>query len=168
MRGISPNSNKGFSIIELMIVVAIIGILAAVAVPSYLRHVYRTRQAEGVHRVLDVKTAQEKYYAINDEYLPDTDPLSGSTNVEFNGMINFDVTDVEFHDFAVTSTGGLGNDFLIELFSDLNGDGASEMCWSITDLETQPTRIGASTSALGADCDAGDGAEELGFSTIIF
>jgi prepilin-type N-terminal cleavage/methylation domain-containing protein len=164
MRGFNPNSNKGFSIIELMIVVAIVGILAAVAVPSYLKHVHRTRQAEGVHRLLDVKTAQEKYYALNDTYF-NGDPLSGTGDAEFTGMLNFDVTDTAFHDFGIVGT---VTGFTIELFSDLNEDGESQMCWSINDSETEPSRISVAVSGLGGDCVAGGAAEELGFSTMLF
>ncbi len=178
MRGFDANSNKGFSIIELMIVVAIIGILAAVAVPSYLKHVYRTRQAEGVHRLLDIKTAQEKYYALNDEYFNIAD-LSTSVDAEFNGMLNFAVGSTEFHNFAITSPGGINNDSRIELFSDLNKDGDAEMCWVIKDSTTEPRRLNdvavagpppyeAAVSGLGNKCDYTGAAEELGFSTMFF
>ena len=62
------NPQKGFSLIELMIVVAIAAILAAVAYPSYTRHVQDTREADAQAKMLELSGALELHRAKNFSY----------------------------------------------------------------------------------------------------
>lgn len=60
---------KGFSLIELMIALAVIGILAAVAVPSYTSYSVRAKRTECRSAVLQTMQQQERYYTQKNTYL---------------------------------------------------------------------------------------------------
>ena len=60
---------KGFTLIEVMIVVAIVGILAAVAYPSYQQHVLKTRRAAAAGCLLEHAQFMERYYTTNMTYV---------------------------------------------------------------------------------------------------
>lgn len=58
----------GFTLIELMIVVVIVGILAAVAIPSYNRYVVRAKVAEAISQLSDVRNRMERSYQDHRRY----------------------------------------------------------------------------------------------------
>lgn len=60
--------SSGFTLIEVMIVVVIVGILAAVAYPSYTEHVRKGKRAEAKAALLEGAQALERYYSINRTY----------------------------------------------------------------------------------------------------
>jgi type IV pilus assembly protein PilE len=61
-------NKKGFSLMEIMIVVVIVGILAAVAIPAYTGHVTRTRRGEAVLALAAVALQEEKNFAERNSY----------------------------------------------------------------------------------------------------
>lgn len=62
-------NSKGFTLIEVMIVVVIIGILAAITYPSYDEYVKRGNRTEGQAFLSDVAVRQERYFSQNNTYV---------------------------------------------------------------------------------------------------
>lgn len=60
-----PKNAQGFTLIELMIAIAIVGVLAAIAVPAYSSYLARARISEAVNYALTCKTGYVEFYATN-------------------------------------------------------------------------------------------------------
>ncbi len=61
-------TKRGFTLIELMIVVAIIGILAAIAIPNFIKFQARSKQGEAKTNLKSAFTAEKSYYAEKDQF----------------------------------------------------------------------------------------------------
>jgi len=61
---------QGFTLIELMIVVAIVGILAAIALPAYQDYTVRAKVSEGLARMAEAKTSVAEYFSANGTFPP--------------------------------------------------------------------------------------------------
>jgi type IV pilus assembly protein PilE len=59
---------RGFTLLELMIVLVVMAILAAIAVPSYTKYGYRARRSDGQKLLISIANAQERYYALHNAY----------------------------------------------------------------------------------------------------
>jgi type IV pilus assembly protein PilA len=70
---------KGFTLIELMIVVAIVGILAAVAIPAYLDYVVRSKVSEGLAATGACKTSVSEFWNVRTAWPADADAAGCST-----------------------------------------------------------------------------------------
>ena len=73
--------NRGFSLIELMIVVAIIGIIAAIAYPSYTQYVERARQSDAQGALMGLAAAMERHRTTNGSYLGAGAPDTGAPSI---------------------------------------------------------------------------------------
>ncbi len=104
---------KGFTLIELMIVVAIIGILAAIAIPAYQDYTIRAQVTEGLNLAGAVKASVAEYYAQNGswpvglvgatpalgydnnpsgKYVSNVDVATGTITIKFGNQANNNIT----------------------------------------------------------------------------
>ena len=108
--------SQGFTLIEVMIVVAIIAILAAVAVPSYRDYIRRGQQAEAFNALASFRAKMEQYYQDNRKYGTGSTCASDSTASSWNGFTATDrfsyactITDTTAQQaYSITATGSSG------------------------------------------------------------
>ncbi|GBC60376.1 prepilin-type cleavage/methylation domain-contai ning protein [Desulfonema ishimotonii] len=81
-------NTKGFTLIELMIVVAIIGILAAIAIPNFLNYQCKSKQSEAKQALGTISKNLEAYLSEHDVY---TDSL-GALGFELKGKNRYNIT----------------------------------------------------------------------------
>jgi type IV pilus assembly protein PilE len=76
--GGTVHRKQGFTLIELMITVAVVAILGGIAYPSYQSYVKRASRAEARAVVLDIAQKQERYYSSNNSYLAIAAPTTAA------------------------------------------------------------------------------------------
>jgi type IV pilus assembly protein PilA len=124
------NNKKGFTLVELMIVVAIIGILAAIAIPNFVAMQYRAKRSEVPSNVDGVKTAELAYDAAFDTFIqeasfqPDSSP--GKKQRNWSAASAFDTLgwgpDGQVRgSYKIESTST--TDFRVTGIADVDGDG---------------------------------------------
>jgi type IV pilus assembly protein PilA len=103
---------QGFTLIELMIVVAIVGILAAVAIPLYQRYIVRSQVSEGLVLSAGAKTSVSEYYAGHGDWPTDNTEAGLATDTDISGKyvakisVEDGVIDVEYGGEANTIIDG--------------------------------------------------------------
>lgn len=99
---------RGVTLMELMVVIVILGILAAIAVPSYRRYLLRSQRTEAKIALLQLQTAEEKFYMQNNAFTDDVDGASpaglGLPNTTETGKFDIDVdVDDDAQTFVATA-----------------------------------------------------------------
>jgi type IV pilus assembly protein PilA len=131
-------TSKGFTLIELMIVVAIIGILAAIAIPNFLAMQLRSKRAELPTNLDGVRTAEKAYHAEWDSFTtavatPAAAPSRAQVNFSTGGLTAFQnlgwVADGKVRgQYQVLAAPGASfqtDDFTATAEADVDGDGVN-------------------------------------------
>ena len=94
---------KGFTLVELLIVVIIIGILATIAMPQYQRFVERSRQAEANTILGSIRNAEEVYRIDHDSYIAALPGNAGDDDLM--NVLPADDSDEHYFTYEVTAAG---------------------------------------------------------------
>ena len=136
MSSLRNKSTKGFTLIELMIVVAIIGILAAIAIPNFLRFQLKSKTSEGKVNLAAIRTAEESYLAEYGTYVAaGASPTAGSVGPQKIAFVNTDGVGLGFDaigwspegdvffEYEVVLAGPNNTGYTTTAHADIDGDG---------------------------------------------
>lgn len=100
----------GFSLTELLIVIAIVGILATIAIPNYQPYIYKTGRQKAIAKLLEIQLMQERYRSNNANYAnkvtlnaSEQGPIPTSDNYQF------DITHISDTTYTITATAKPGS-----------------------------------------------------------
>ena len=106
-----PGRSGGFSLVELMVVVAVLGILASIAVPNYQDYVLRSKLVDALSSLAQLRVSMEHYYQDNRSYDSVPGAPTGTCGIAMAASNYFTyscATSNTGQDFLITATGSAG------------------------------------------------------------
>lgn len=102
--------SKGFTLIELMIVVAIIAILAAIAIPQFMKFQAKSKQSEARTILSGIYTAEETYFAEKNDYNASMDVIGFEPASALKYYEEIEIISVSSNGFTATTSGNIDKD----------------------------------------------------------
>lgn len=87
---VKRNRQRGFTLVELMIAVVIVGILAAIAYPSYLQHIIKGKRSAAQAQMMEIANRQQQYLLVNRSYASKDQLLASGYAVPADVSSNYD------------------------------------------------------------------------------
>jgi type IV pilus assembly protein PilE len=134
---------KGFTLLELMIVVAIVAILAAIALPSYQDYITRSKFAEATSTLADLRVKMEQYFMDNRRYNVGGTP--GTCGIP--GGLTPTVPGAKYFTFACASSNaaGAGDQQFVITATGIAAQGLNGIAFTVNHANTKATVVTAGT-----------------------
>lgn len=89
-----PRRQRGFTLIELMITVAVVAILASIAYPAYIKHVQKSSRRAAQAQILEISNREQQYLMANRGYATKNQLISGGYGLpsQLSSLYGWDVT----------------------------------------------------------------------------
>jgi type IV pilus assembly protein PilE len=153
---------SGFTLVELVIVMVIVAILAAIAIPSYRSQIRKSRRTDAKTVVLDLAAREEKYFSLNNSYTSSPVSLGYGTATSFpqnvsNGYYQVYVCAASTAGSTSTTTGctaattATGTSYVVAAIPVTGTTQASDSSCQYFAVDNTGTQFASSTAGIGTD-----------------